>query len=271
MTGVIAFGQMATAPTNYDVPPLADNEQRLTLKTADGVNIEASLFPVDDKEAPVILLLHGNGASRGQFRGHIPWLNEAGYAAMSIDFRGHGQSAAERKSFGWNEARDAEAALTWIKAERPDSKIGVIGISLGGAAILLSKNVATEADSMILQAVYPDLERAIGNRISVQGHPILSPMLTPLLTQQSRFRFGVAPDAVSPIDAATRFGNPVLVIGGENDVYTPVAESEALTEAFAGKHWLWIVGKLDHAQISDLNNAEYIRRVLLFFDETLRE
>lgn len=267
---LIGFGQMATQPTPYDVPQIADNEVTLTIKTSDGVTLAGSYFPTDKKDSPAVLLLHGNGASRGQFTRHIGWLNAAGYAAFVIDFRGHGESDPERKSFGWTEGRDAKAALTWLRTKHKGQKIGVIGISLGGAAALLGDGKPINADAMILQAVYPDLKRAIGNRITAHAGSVLGGVITPFLTHQSRFRFGVAPDNVSPVTAAGKFDRPVLVIGSEADIYTPPKESKELANAFPGKHWLWIVGELGHGQISGLNDAEYQRRVLLFFDETLR-
>jgi uncharacterized protein len=238
---IIAFGQLATRPTPSDVPKIAANEERVVMKTADGVGIAGSFFPVSDGAAPVILLLHGNGASRAQFKEHVVWLNAAGYSALAIDLRGHGESGGDQKSFGLFESRDADAALNWIRSERPYSGIGVIGVSLGGAAYMLRKDkVSITADALILQAVYPDIDRAIYNRIASRIGGPLATIGAPTLTLQSRILFGVPSGQISPITAAAGHSGPVLVIGGANDVYTPPDETKALRDAFPGESALWI-------------------------------
>jgi uncharacterized protein len=266
---VTAFGQMATRATPSNVEPMAKNEVEVALTASDGVKIAASYFPSADTNAPVILMLHGNGSSRSQFAGHVPWLNAHGFSAMAIDFRGHGESGAEPKSFGHFESRDAEAAVRWLRAKHPRSKIGVIGVSLGGASALLGKSGPLPVDAMVLQAVYPDIDHAIRNRVASQGHWTLAAILTPLLTYQSYFRYGVWPDQISPLSSAQKYKGPVLVIGGELDSYTPVAESRALSQAFPGKRALWIMPGLEHYQVSGANDEEYAQRLLKFFDAHL--
>ena len=269
IASVLGVGQMATRATPSDVGPLASNEQEIQLMAQDGVQIAASFFPVADPDAPVVLMLHGNGANRAQFRGHIGWLNQAGYAAMTLDFRGHGESAAKGKSFGLFEARDAEAAVAWIKQNHPQSKIGVIGVSLGGAAALLGDDGPLPVDAMVLKAVYPDIDRAIRNRAQTVVGPYLSSIVTPLLTYQSPLLYGEWPDRISPIAAARSFAKPALVIGGGGDIYTPQEETIALAKALGGPSDVWIVADLSDDQLSDFDSPEYQARVLGFFRATL--
>jgi uncharacterized protein len=267
IAAVLAVGQMATKATPSAVGPLAANEQEITLTTTDGVPIAASFFPAADQSVPVILMLHGNGANRAQFQGHIGWLNQAGYAVMTLDFRGHGESAAKGKSFGLFEARDGEAAVAWLRQNHPQSKIGVIGVSLGGAAALLGDDGPLQVDAMVLKAVYPDIDRAIRNRAASRLGPFLAGIATPLLTYQSPFLYGEWPDRISPIAAARFYTKPALVIGGAGDIYTPQEETIALADAFGGQSEVWIVPELSHDQLSDFDNAEYQARVLGFFGQ----
>ncbi len=267
---VLGVGQMATRATPSEVGKLAPNEQEIPLTASDRVRISASFFPANTPDAPIILLLHGNGASRSQFKSHIGWLNKAGFGAMSIDFRGHGESQAESKSFGLFEARDANAAMLWIRKNHPRSKIGAIGVSLGGAASLLGSQGPLPVDAMILQAVYPDIDRAIRNRMAAKAGNITAAILTPLLTYQSPILYGVWPASISPIKAAQKFKGAVLIIGGGNDVYTPASESTQLSKSFPGQGALWIVDGLSHDQISGLDNPQYQKRILNFFDKALK-
>jgi pimeloyl-ACP methyl ester carboxylesterase len=121
----------------------------------------------------------------------------------------------------------------------------------------------------VLQAVYPDIRRAIRNRISgvLGGAPAL--LLEPLLSYQSRLRLGVWPARLSPLRAIAGFKGAVLVIGGGQDGHTPPHETLALYRAAPGPKAMWIVPAVDHKQTSELQGKEYRERLLAFFARTL--
>jgi uncharacterized protein len=264
------FGTLASRPMSAQVPRLAANEQRFTLTASDGIKTAASYFPVAKARAPGVLLLHGVGASRSQFEDHVRWLNQAGYAVLTLDFRGHGESDQEQRSFGLFEARDAHAAFDWLKAKQQGAPIAAIGVSLGGASALMGDTGPIPVDALILQAVYPDIRHAIGNRIAFYAPSLIAAVAEPLLSYQSILRYGVWPDRLSPIAAAKRYGGPVMVIGGTDDRYTPVGESRALAAAFPRPAKLWLAEGLGHAQVSSLDSLDYQRLVLGFLDQNLK-
>ena len=118
---------------------------------------EGSYWPGWAADGPAVLLLHGVRSSRAGFARHASWLNGLGYAVLAIDFRGHGGSGAVPRSFGLHEARDAAAALAFLRHEAPSRRVAVIGTSLGGAAALLGDNGPLPVQAMVLQAGFPDL------------------------------------------------------------------------------------------------------------------
>jgi alpha-beta hydrolase superfamily lysophospholipase len=215
-----------------------------------------------------VLLLHGNGASRGTVAGNAGWLAARGYAAMTLDLRGHGESDSAPKSFGLAESRDAAAAFNWLKRHGHGS-VAIVGVSLGGASALLAEGGPLPADALVLQAVYPDIRSAIGNRIAgITGRP-LARLLEPLLSQQSRLRLGVPPGRLSPIAALPHYRGAVFVIGGGEDAHTPPAETQALYASARGRKALWLAPGLTHDQVSDLQSAEYRRRLLAFLEASI--
>ena len=95
-----------------------------------------------------MLLLHGVGASRQATAANAEWLASLGYATLAIDFRGHGGSSSEPRTFGFDEALDAHAAFAWLKRRQGDAPVAIIGISLGGAASLLGDDGPIHADAL---------------------------------------------------------------------------------------------------------------------------
>ncbi|HEX8583776.1 MAG TPA: alpha/beta fold hydrolase [Allosphingosinicella sp.] len=261
-------GSLLMASTPSDVPPPPAPARDLRLTSTDGLSLAATYWPGRTASSPAILLLHGNGASRAATAANAAWLAERGYAAMTIDLRGHGESAPAPKSFGLAESRDAAAAVAWLR-QAGHIKVGVIGISLGGAAALIGDAGPVAADALVLQAVYPDIRRGIGNRIGGILGRWPAALLEPLLSFQSRLRLGVWPLRLSPIQAVAGYRGPVLVIGGGGDAHTPPQETRALYAAATEPKALWIAPRLDHKQTCDIRTDVYRQRLLAFFSATL--
>jgi pimeloyl-ACP methyl ester carboxylesterase len=230
-------------------PPAMD----FRLPSGHGVVLGATYRPGAKADAPGVLLLHGVGASRAATAANAEWLAGLGYAVLTIDFRGHGQSTLSPRSFGLDEAEDAEAAFRWLKRRQQGARVAVIGISLGGAASLLGRAGPLPADALILQAVYPNIRQAIRNRIATRLTKAPAWLLEPLLSYQAPLRFGVWPGALAPIAALPRFKGPVLVIGR----FTPAAESRAMYAAAGGSKALWLIPEGDHAAICDAGGEAY--------------
>jgi hypothetical protein len=106
------FGSLLVRSSPSRVAPAVAPAQDLHLRARDGLAIAATYWPGRSDHAPAILLLHGNGASRAAEAATAAWLSHQGYAALTIDFRGHGESASAQHSFGLFETRDAAAALS---------------------------------------------------------------------------------------------------------------------------------------------------------------
>jgi pimeloyl-ACP methyl ester carboxylesterase len=95
-----------------------------------------------DAGAPAVLLLHGGGQTRAAWKGTARRLAEAGWRAVAVDQRGHGQSAWAPDG-DYRIARFAEDLLDIAAAFRHPPV--VIGASLGGLAALLGAGMAAEA------------------------------------------------------------------------------------------------------------------------------
>jgi uncharacterized protein len=264
------FGSLASRPATARIPRLAANEQRFTLTASDGIKTAASYFPAAKQDAPGVLLFHGAASSRNQFRSQIQWLGRAGYAVLAIDFRGHGESDQVPRSFGLFEARDARAAYDWLYKKQGGAPIAAIGISLGGAAVLLGDKGPLPVNALVLQAVYPDIRHAIRNRITAYTAGFIGYVGEPFLTYQSIIRYGVWPDKLSPLIGARQFQGSALVIGGTKDHYTPVEETRALAAALPGRKQIWFAPGMGHDSVSTADTPEYQHRVLTFLDGALK-
>jgi fermentation-respiration switch protein FrsA (DUF1100 family) len=194
-------------------------------------------------------------------------LREAGYSTVMIDFQAHGESPGEAITIGHLERHDVRAAVEFARRQHPGEPIGVIGVSLGGAAAVLAAPL--EIDALVLESVYPSIDAAIHNRVAARLGP-LSSLPTALLLVQLRPRLGVWPSQLRPIAHLPDIGCPVYVVSGEADRYTTAKETRAMFAAAPEPKELWLVGGAGHVDLFGADPIEYRRRVVGFLDRHLR-
>lgn len=219
-----------------------------------------------------VLLLHGVRSHRGQMLARARLLHEAGLGVLLIDLPAHGESSGQRISFGWRESQGVAAALNFIRRELPQEKLGVIGVSLGGASLLLLPPAQRgPLQAVVLESVYPTIEEAVHNRLRARTGEPLSRGLAPLLLSQLPPRLGVEPSQLRPEQALRQLGEtPVLVAGGQLDTQTPPAETQRMAAAAPQLQALWLVEGAHHTDLQAFAPEAYRQRVLAFLIQRLR-
>jgi pimeloyl-ACP methyl ester carboxylesterase len=100
---------------------------------APGIRLVADTF--GDPDAPAVLMLHGGGQTRHAWHASATNLADAGWRAITVDLRGHGESTHPRPPAYALE--DFTADTRALIAALADSPV-VVGASLGGIAGLLA-------------------------------------------------------------------------------------------------------------------------------------
>lgn len=220
-----------------------------------------------DADKASVLLLHGIRADRTAMLGRARLLARHGYSVLLIDLQAHGESPGEAISLGLRESTGVQLAREWIRRKRPGKPIGAIGVSLGGASILLGPS-PSGFDAVVLEAVYADARQALQNRMAIRFGP-LAPVLGKLLEVQVKPRLGVSLDQLRPIEHIAGLGAPVLVIAGGRDRHTTLTESKALyAGALPPKEFL-VLPDAAHQDFERHAPAVYEARVIAFLDRSL--
>ncbi len=214
-----------------------------------------------------IALMHGVRANRLSMLERARFLSHAGYAVLLFDFQAHGESEGKNITFGYLESKDAQAAINSLRLNAPDEKIGLIGISMGGASALLA-SPPLEVTAMVLEMVYPTIKQAISNRLTMRLGGWAS-VLTPLLSWQLKPRLGIDADALHPIDKVGSIRIPKLFIVGAEDRHTTLEESQRMFNAAGEPKELWVISGAGHVDLYSVSKNEYEQRVLGFFGKYL--
>ena len=259
-------GSRLIAPANHQVP-LPDDFQAQVISIPGPGHRIAGWWVNKGVESPVVILLHAVRSDRSSMVSRAELLMRHGFSVLLIDLQAHGETPGDAITLGLRESADVAAARDWIRRATPGRRVGVIGCSLGGAAILLGSQ-PSGFDAVVLEAVYPRLARALENTIRIRLGP-LAPVLAPLLLMQLGPRLHIAASALEPIRSIGRLGSPVLVVAGSNDDHTTLAESQALYEAASSPKSLWVVEGAHHQDFLAYDPRGYDVHVAEFLIETL--
>jgi dienelactone hydrolase len=140
--------------------------QTVLLNTADQVKLAGDWYAPSssgDTKVPAVLLVHGFGQDRSQWEAFVrERLLPAGFAALTLDLRGHGASkekagAAVIAEAGWSSdpkqfPLDVNTAIQWLKArnEVDVNRIAMIGCELGADLAFLASGKYEEVRSAIV-------------------------------------------------------------------------------------------------------------------------
>jgi len=247
--------------------------ERFVFNTTDGLQLKGWFLPSPSGDKRTLLMCHGWGDNKGELLRQTYFLNEnAGFNLCYFDFRSHGESEGEITTIGGLETRDFDAAVAWLRANKPDlsDRVGVFGLSMGAAVTVASMPNHPDLRCAVVESPFSDYQGVIRrwawNHLKVPRFPFIDVVLWML-----RARVGDSKiDHFNPVEAAGRIApRPLMVIGGECDDLMPVEDVRRVFAAAREPKKLWIVPGAFHAKCREAGGLEYETRVADFFTRNL--
>jgi alpha-beta hydrolase superfamily lysophospholipase len=233
----------------------------------DQLRIAAWYIP-QSKSAKAVILVHGRNASKqNAISGNMPKLaaelHKAGFSVLVLDLRGHGESEGKRYTWGVRERWDVLGAVDFLLDQGISSgEIGVLGISLGGAAVIGAAAETQAIGVVIVESTFSDLSAlVIPNWKKESGLPLfLLPGVYFMWNRMYHFNLrNVAPyQEIVKIEP-----RPVLILHCKCDDMVPVSHAYQLKEAYPEAE-LVLFENCSHAEIFRDRPEEYLRVLLSF-------
>ena len=263
----IGFGYVVTHTARAVVPAneLGTAYEDVSFKTSDGLELKGWYVP--SKNGAAVISFPGRKGSQRPAR----LLARHGYGVLLFDRRGEGESEGEPNAFGWGGDTDVKAAIDFLQT-RPDvdpDRIGGIGLSVGGEMMLEAASETDELKAVISEGAgarsYSDsMDQDTGDPVNTVLTAAVTAVRVGALTV-----FTNRSPAANLKDVVERIApRPILLIAAPNS-----GAGEELNRGFyaaAGQpKALWEIPEAEHMGSIDERPAEYERRVVGFFDETL--
>lgn len=160
------------------------------------------------------------------------------------------------------------AAIRLLHQRFPGEKIGVIGVSLGAASVVLSKP-AGSVSAVVLESMYPTIREAVADRMEIR-FGTAGRHIAPVLLWQLPIYTGTDADFLQPECAMVSLSAPVLIAAGDQDLHTPWPETERLFASAPYPKELWAVRGATHVDLYEFGPADHQRRILAFLGRHMR-
>jgi pimeloyl-ACP methyl ester carboxylesterase len=113
-----------------------------------------------------VVMAHGLNRSRIEMVRRVPFVHEAGWNAILIDLRHHGESGGTATTFGAKEKKDVEAAVDYVR-DRSPGPVVVWGVSLGAASVVLAAADDPEVAGVICDSSYRSLADTVRHHLQL--------------------------------------------------------------------------------------------------------
>jgi fermentation-respiration switch protein FrsA (DUF1100 family) len=259
----IGIAILATHRPRADVQPadLGRPYETVTLRTSDGLDLAAWYVPSRNGAAVI---------SYPTREGKLPqarMLARHGYGVLLLGARGYDGSEGDPNLFGWDDAKDIDAAIAWLQS-RPDvhhGRIGGIGFSVGGEMMLeaSASNAGLRAvvsEGAGVRSVREDLLRGPRGWFALPEAGVQTAALTVMSGTMPPPALDDLTGRIAP--------RPILLIYAGHGSGGEELNAEYFRAASEPKT-LWKIDEAVHVGGLDARPREYEERVVGFFDRAL--
>ncbi len=237
----------------------------------DGLELVAwYIAPTEAGNGAALIYVHGFGGNRSALLEQAAAMHQAGYGALLLDMRNHGESGDAITTWGPAEARDIVAAYNYLRA-RPEidlGRIGLVGKSMGGAAVALAAPQLPELAALVVESTYSSFEENLPNILpSIARAPAF---LAPSVLNRMTAVAGEPLDEAHVANMVAGLNLPLLVIHGERDQLVPTEQGRAIFDAASEPKMLYTVPGAGHLDIFTVDPATFTDKMQAFLAEHLQ-
>lgn len=220
------------------------------------------------KEYPTIILVHGWGRNVERMMPYIVKLNHQRFNLLAFDSRNHGNSDKEKHSTMKKFAEDISASVDFISSRNNPAKpeIGVVGLSIGGAAAIYASAHDKRIKSIITVGTFANPVDVMKLQLSKRRIPYF-PMGW-LLMNYLQLILGFKFKDIAPENHIANTNAKILLIHGREDVTTPLSHAKRLE--MKSNHYLVELWSIPGKGHSNCHLADgFWERITRFFTRSL--
>lgn len=226
--------------------------------------------PTEAVNGATLIYVHGFGGNRGALLAQVAAMREVGYGALLLDMRNHGESGDAVTTWGYHEANDVLAAYNYLltRPEVDPGRIGLVGKSMGGAAVVRAAAQLPNLAVLIVESTYSSFEQNLPNILP--GIARAPGFLAPLVFSRMAAESSLPLTEVRAEQTVSTLDMPLLVIHGEQDQLVPVEQGQAIYAAATSPKTMYTVPGAGHLNIFTVDPDTFSEQMGTFLAEHLQ-
>jgi putative drug exporter of the RND superfamily len=203
------------------------------------------------------------------------WLDD--HNVLVFEFYGHGTPTYVPVTLGYREINDFLGAVEYAKQRAPQTRVGALGYSMGGAVSIMGAARTHEVEAVVADSAFAThwsaVETAVHRTLRFSAHfPAWTLRVLYWLTDHILWmRAGYHLHQVEPVrDIKLIAPRPVLLIHGLKDTIVSPGDAQLLYQAAEKPKALWLVPETEHIKAYFSDSAAYVTRVTDFFARHLK-
>lgn len=207
--------------------------EKLTLTASNGERLCGSLIQPPKSNGRLLIACHGAHSSGvGEFCFDMPYFYRTGYTVLMPEHRGCGESDGKFLGYGTHESADTLLWLAYARERFPELKIYLLGVSMGGATVLMMSDKISDpaVKGIIADCPYTSAWDEFSYQLKTSFHMPNFPILY-ICNLICRLVCGYDFRDASPLEAVRDSRLPVLFIHGGDDDFVPQFMQEELYSA----------------------------------------
>jgi alpha-beta hydrolase superfamily lysophospholipase len=255
-------------PTSLGLPFL-----NLSFTSTDNIHLSGWLVKANPIGNTTVIFVHGLENNRAQPH-HLELakhFGSEGISSLLFDLRAQGKSAGSFVSAGFFEQRDVVSAVRQIPSH--ECRI-ILGSSAGAAAaILAAKQLTTEANGLIIDSSYANINDLLVGEISksIAWNPSVARIFIPGAALMTNIMYGMDLSQLNLVNIISKIPYPVLIIHGQADSRIPVSQAYQLYRAAPASSKLLIVPKADHTFAYITDTKAYLSAVDQYIKDSCKK
>lgn len=212
------------------------NPERWTRTTEDGLKLVANYYPNGESHKYAVVI-HGYTSCKEDMLTYGSYFYDWGFNVLTPDNRAHGESEGKWMGMGWPDSKDI---LNWVKEivkRDPDSQITMLGVSMGGATVMMTsgldlpENVKCLVEDCGYSSVWDQFSFNLKNMFHLPPFPVLH---ISDLTAKLICKYGLK--EASSLSRLKNAKVPMLFIHGTSDTFVPYCLLDKNVQAYAGPY-----------------------------------
>jgi dipeptidyl aminopeptidase/acylaminoacyl peptidase len=267
------------APSERDALPPAElgarrfRELTTRVQAPDAALVSWVVDPAARPAKGTVLLMHGVRMGKESLVRVGVALSDAGYRAVMVDLRGHGESSGRYLTYGAVEATDAKTVLDAVAAsDGPLGCVGAYGFSYGASVALELGALDPRVKAVVAVSPFASLREVFGDyRRKYLPLPfrLLPDAWFEAAVDDASFIASFDPDASAPLRAVGHSGANMLMIHGAADTQVPDRHSRALVAAAGSRAALVSVPRAGHDDMPADSTGIVRHQTVAWFDRWL--